>query len=249
MKWFSFGQVEPINSKAVERVQGSVVTWSDGADKFHFFVANPKDVIQRHHLMGEFYEREELAIITKHWRSDGTALDIGANVGNHTVYISRYLTARKIIVFEPNPPVATVLQINVLLNQCSNVDVQFLGTALGATDKLVRLVLPPKTRAGLDNLGGTSVADDPYGTVAMVTGDSLLTGEDVNFIKIDVEGLEMEVLDGLQSTISRRRPNIFIEVTKANESMLFQWMTTNGYEIIAQFSRYDKVVNYMLIPT
>jgi FkbM family methyltransferase len=247
MRWFPFRQTEPVNAKLAACLHGSVVTWSDG--EFRFFVANPNDVIQRHHLMGEFYEREELEIITSHWCSGGTVLDIGANVGNHTVFISKNLIAQKIFVFEPNLSVAAVLQINILLNQCSNVDVRFLGKALGATDKLVSLVLPPKTRAGFDNLGGTSVASDPKGSIPMVTGDSLLAGERVSFIKIDVEGLEMEVLIGLQKTISLGRPNIFIEVMEANANALFEWMTINGYKIVAQFSRYDKVVNYMLIPT
>jgi FkbM family methyltransferase len=249
MRWFSFGQTEPVNATSAACLHGSVATWSDGDRTLRFFVANPNDVIQRHHLMGEFYEKEELEIITSHWCPGGTVLDIGANVGNHTVFMSKYLSAKQIFVFEPNPPVAAVLQINILLNQCSNVDVRFLGKALGATDQRVSLVLPPRTRAGLENLGGTSVASDPKGSVAMVTGDSLLAGEHVNFIKIDVEGLEMEVLDGLQNTISLGRPNIFIEVMQANEDALFEWMTRNAYKIIAQYSRYDRIVNYMLIPT
>jgi Met-10+ like-protein len=51
---------------------------------------------------GVFYEREELEIIATHFKG-GTFVDIGANVGNHSIFAAKFLGASKVIAFEPNP--------------------------------------------------------------------------------------------------------------------------------------------------
>ncbi len=224
--------------------QGTVVRFKWENRQISFFVANPKDSIQRHHLSGEFYEQEELSIISKHWRADGAFVDIGANVGNHTVFVSKFLETPKLIVFEPNPPAVTILQLNLLLNQCDRVDRNFLGLALGSVEGLVNMVPDPVHH---DNLGGNSTMPDPQGEVVVVAGDTLLAHERVAFLKIDIEGMELDVLHGLRQTITRWRPNIFIEVRDKNVDTFNRWALEAGYRVVETFARYMNVKNYMLV--
>jgi FkbM family methyltransferase len=110
-------------------------------------------------------------------------------------------------VFEPNQTAISILKENLLLNQCNNVDTRFLGIALGAKKSRLR-----QSITDANNLGHTCYIEDASGDVQAVDGDALVLDEPVEFIKIDVEGMEIEILFGLQQTVRRWRPTIFIEV-------------------------------------
>jgi FkbM family methyltransferase len=110
------------------------------------------------HHKGAFYETEELNLIIQHYTHGGTFVDIGANIGNHAIYIARFTKSPKIIVFEPNPTAISILKTNLALNQCNNVDTRFLGTALGAEKGRLRQETPDA-----NNLGGTCYYEDKSG--------------------------------------------------------------------------------------
>ena len=71
----------------------------------------------------------------------------------------------------------------------------------------------------------------------VVPGDALLSGHRIDFLKIDVEGMEIDVLEGLKRTITEQRPRIFIEVDNSNVGKFFEWTTINNYYIAASSSR------------
>lgn len=227
----------------LHRYSGAVIEASVAGGDVRFFVMNPKDAIQQYHYRGRFYESEEIDIIRAHWRNDGPFVDVGANVGNHTIFVSKFLDAPQIIVFEPNPVAIAILRINLALNQCLNVDTQYLGIALGSTDIRQRL-----REQHPDNLGGVNLVTDPDGDVHTVPGDSLLASEPIAFVKIDVEGMEMEVLQGLERTISRWRPNLFIEVWVDKIETFSRWCDRYGYRITTRYERYAGLTNFMTVP-
>ncbi len=228
-----------------QAIAGTIVRTIAGGRDIRFFVYDREDAIQRHHLKGEFYEREELEIMTQFWRTDRAFVDIGANVGNHAIYASKVLHTPKVIVFECNPFAAELLRINLLLNDLNDrVDTRFLGVALGPGEGRVRVVEDPRG----NNLGGAGVADDEEGDIRMVAGDTLLAGESIGFIKIDVEGMEMEVLAGLQATIARWRPHMFIEVMDRNRDAFAAWVEASGYWFAGSAQRYEGLINYVVMP-
>jgi FkbM family methyltransferase len=228
----------------MSKISGTIVSHVIEGREVRFFVVNPLDAIQLHHLEGQFYEQEELDMMSPFLRADRAFIDIGSNVGNHAIYISMFRRASKVIAFEPNPTAIEILRINLLLNPSANVDTRFLGVALGASDGVVRVVEDPRP----NNLGGAGVAIDPSGGVTLVAADSLLTSESVGFIKLDVEGLELQVLEGLGDTIRRWRPNMFIEVMQANTDAFLAWVSGAAYQVAATIQRYEGVVNYLLVP-
>jgi FkbM family methyltransferase len=226
------------------KIEGTIVHGVVDGQAVSFFVIDPFDAIQKHHLEGEFYEREELDMISMFMRSDRTFIDIGANVGNHAVFVSKFFSAPKIIVFEPNPVAIDVLRINLLLNRCDTVDTRYLGVALGASEDRVRIV--PDARG--NNLGGAGVEIDDGGDTLLVAADDLLLNEPVGFIKMDVEGMELATLAGLDKTIQRWRPNMFIEVMEANTEAFMSWAAASRYHVAGTIQRYAGVVNYVLLP-
>lgn len=215
----------------------------DGKPVF-FTLTNTKDVIQKEHLAGRFYETEELEIIRAHCPKNAVFVDIGANIGNHALFALKMLGVKQVIPFEPNPVAIAVLTSNLGLNgELARCDLSHLG--LGLSDKpqdgLAIEVDKPNKNLG----GGRLVAG---GDLRVIAGDEALAKAKVDFIKIDVEGMEMQVLGGLTQTLERCRPVIFVEVDEANRADFLAWVEANHYDIAATFRRYPVNENFLLKP-
>ena len=212
-----------------------------------FAVRNPKDAIQSHHMRGRFYEPEELEIIRTAFAPGGTFLDIGANVGNHMLYTALFLHPQRVIVVEPNPLAYDNLIANVALNQVEHlVDFSWLGYGLGAAEAQGVPVVAEARNLG----GGTLLLTEAgaEGAIPVTTGDRVTEGSQIDFIKIDVEGMEMVVLAGLSQTIARDCPPIFVEVDNANRADFLAWVDASPYRVERSFRRYRVNDNFLLTP-
>lgn len=211
-----------------------------------FFIGNPTDHIQETHLQGALYEPEELSIIQKHYTPGTTFVDIGSNVGNHAIWAAKVLGAPRVIAFEPVLGQHTLLCANVAVNALSDaIDVHkiALSSSVGTT-YIARSFVVTKSS------GGARVSSMALGErVAMSTGDLQLVDTGPIFIKIDVEGHEMDVLAGLHNTIKRLRPKLFIEVDADNETRFDRWLQQNGYEKADTFKRHKANCNYLIAPS
>lgn len=213
----------------------------------HFFVANPRDTIQKIHATGTFYETEELDIIRR-WCPPGAVFcDIGSNVGNHSLYALKFLHVSRVILFEPNPEAIAILLANMglngLLDRC---DTTKLGFGLSDRDEGGKTI-----QASARNLGGGRIMDageDATGSISLRRGDDLLAGVTPDFVKIDVEGMEMSVLSGLSDVVARARPIFFVEVDNKNRDAFLQWVTDNNYAVRARFRRYRTNENFLIVP-
>ncbi|MEM7439168.1 MAG: FkbM family methyltransferase [Pseudomonadota bacterium] len=205
-----------------------------------FSVDQPKDLIQSHHLKGQFYEPDELMIMSRVFPIGGRLLDIGANIGNHSVFFGKIMKASYIKPIEVNPRVISLLRSNLIINGLEEVcDTSHLG--LGLYDEVKENV---SIKFWENNIGGGKIkmAD---GELNLVRGDDILT-EPADLVKIDVEGAEIKVLNGMASYIDAHRPNMFIEVDNENSDAFTAWVADNKYRVLETFSRYDVNVNYLI---
>ncbi len=207
----------------------------------HFTVVNARDEIQKHHLQGVFYEPEELAIIARHLPIGGSFCDIGANIGNHSLYVAKFLHAARIVMFEPNPAAIAILDSNIFLNGIHGAcDRQYLGIGLSDQAAAAASMRVPK-----QNLGGSRVVEGA-GNIRLETADTLLAGQRFDLIKIDVEGMELRVLAGMKRLVAETRPLIFIEVDQENQAGFEVWLREVDYRVIEQFQRYARNSNYLI---
>lgn len=221
-------------------VPGLVVESTFRGKTVRFFVRNIADIVQNAHLNGSFYELDHLAQIERHLTAGGVFLDIGANVGNHAIYASKFCDQREVILVEPNPQALRILQLNLVLN---GMESTASVLAVGLSDKKRRAEpLIPN-----NNLGGTRMIFKDDGPLRLVPGDELFQGRRIDFIKIDVEGQELNVLEGLEHTIQASRPPIFIEVDNENEAAFAAWRSAHDYEVAFEFPRYRNQ-NFILRP-
>lgn len=218
-----------------------VVKGSHRGRPVFFAVADPQDVIQRHHMSGHFYERPELAKIRAAYRPGGLFFDFGANVGNHSLFAALILKA-EVVPVEPNPVAAALLRANVLLNRVeSQVELQWLGVGVSDAAGSGMAVQAP-----VHNLGAGRLVEG--GELRLVVADDVVGDRPAAFIKIDTEGMELNVLRGLSKTIARDRPTIFVEVDDDNLEGFCDWIEINRYAILDRFKRYRRGENFLIVP-
>jgi FkbM family methyltransferase len=139
-----------------------------------------------------------------------TFVDIGANVGQHSLFMSAH--ADRILAFEPNPAAAGQLRANIQLNRIGNIEL--FEFALGATDTVAQLGSGFEGNSGSRSLMWSADKSKNI-SVEVRRGDEVLGQmniERVNLIKMDVEGYELEVFSGIRQVLRRDRPIILFEV-------------------------------------
>jgi FkbM family methyltransferase len=164
-------------------------------------------------MYGEWAQLE-LDVLLRFVGPGDTVVDVGANVGTHTTAFANAVgTGGRVIAFEPQPRVFELLERNVQANGYDNVSLYRF--ALGA-ERSVRYA-PPTDYAAHVNVGAVSLlsdAEESSHPVDVVTLDSFEL-DAVRLIKIDVEGMECDVLRGAVRTLRRCRPVVSVECNSA----------------------------------
>lgn len=165
------------------------------------------------------YSREELALIgdVLDTLADPVVLDVGANAGHHTLFLSRQ--SRKVYAFEPFPQVSAKIDAKLNANGVANVEVCRFG--LGAENTEASYFPPASTNTGT----GSFLSENAQSPTSPALRLQIRKGDDVvaengldklDFIKMDVEGFEVRALRGLSGTLAKFRPVVFVEWTQNN---------------------------------
>ncbi len=182
--------------------------------------------IARNH---NFYEEDllrYLAFISKTTKRRGKrlAVDVGANIGNHSIFMRAFLSEH-LIAIEPNPVVLTVLRKNLDRN-IDNYTIYACG--VGEREGVASIAIPDNAT---HNVGMAKLSFDEQGDeIRVKTLDSIIdkwqATQDESFcvsvIKIDVEGMELSVLKGAVKTIKKHKPHIFVEAATDEEYRLLK---------------------------
>lgn len=141
---------------------------------------------------------------------DGICLDIGANIGLTTSILSQIAPDGQVISFEPSPKNFEYLQENVKQNNLQNCQLNNMGigdsnTSLSFHENTQGSACHIVTKNHMCNQSTPSI------TIPIVSLDRFLQNKKVDFIKIDVEGFEQDVLLGMDDTIKQFNPTIYME--------------------------------------
>jgi FkbM family methyltransferase len=205
-------------------------TFLDNAVKLYIPYSHT-DLIQKTILLHRtFFENYLLLRIYKSIEPGSVIADIGANIGNHTVFFGLCCKAEKVISFEPLKVAYNILQRNVEINKLQNVDAH--NVAVGIQGDRLSL-----ERCTPTNLGGSQFISSDKGDYSVVSLDSLKL-EKLDFIKLDVEGSQSPVLIGAKETITSLRPKILVEVLQGEEEV-FEEFSNLGYSITEKIGKTD----------
>uniref|UniRef100_UPI00356B0112 FkbM family methyltransferase n=1 Tax=Marinobacter sp. TaxID=50741 RepID=UPI00356B0112 len=162
------------------------------------------------------YELDMLQAMRDVLDADDLVLDVGANIGNHTLYLAMVVGCC-VFAFEPNAQLANPLQESIAANKLDN-RVTLIAKGVGAA---------PGTGAFLDlkpdNLGAQSLTliegsdSSQHGALEVIPLDSLEFDRPVKAVKVDVEGMELDVLKGASKLLEKDRPELFIESQKVEQ--------------------------------
>jgi len=207
-----------------------------------FALTDPVDIIQKHHVYGQFFEIDELTTLREVIGTGKTIVEVGANIGNHLAFYAQHMQAKKIFPFEPNPDSISLLNRNIKANGLESViDTRGIGIGAGARHGTFSIVLPIE-----NNLGAARLSEDKTGELEVYPLDERLAGETVDFIKIDVEGMEFEVLAGAEKLIERNRPVMMIEVFRNKIPEFERWCAEHRYSVRTRFSCVN-AVNFLVV--
>lgn len=156
-----------------------------------------------------------------------TFVDVGANIGTYSLALSKKF--KTVLAFEPHPIVNKVLSLNKAINGFDNLNIQPYG--LSNTNTEAKLYEPTK------NAGGSSLehqgSDSSY-TVTIKhasTAINQLKNSKVSFIKIDVEGHELMVMQGLKELLIEDQPIVAFEANDLDRNkQLLEFMKGTGYD-------------------
>jgi FkbM family methyltransferase len=188
----------------------------------------------------EFYEIKTLEFLKLHFKEFHHAVDIGTNIGNHMLYYCSHLAAKQVICFEPNKMNRDTLQKNVSLN-CLEQTVTVYPFALGAengTGVQRDFTLGNTGMNRVDKLKDET--NIPADAVEIRSLDSFNL-QQINFVKIDVEGFEADVLKGASETLLRCKPVVMIEVFENSRQQIDEMMTNLGYNKLITLEEYNSI--------
>lgn len=130
----------------------------------------------------------------------GIVVDVGANIGTHTIAYAR--KADRVFAFEPFPPAYECLEHN--MKSLHNVEI--FKIALGSKKGKAKIACTN------ENYGMASISEEGE-EIEVNTLDSLFKSK-IDFIKIDAEGFEIEILEGGKNAIGKSKPVMYIEVNE-----------------------------------
>lgn len=182
----------------------------------------------------------ELLRLRRRYYGDGVvAIDCGANIGTHTVEWARAMYRwGEVYSFEAQEKIFYALAGNVVLNNCLNVAAKHC--AVGASNGFIMMAEPNYNRASsfgsfelvanakTEYIGQSIDYDNPTKKVSIISLDSLELAR-VDLVKIDVEGMEEDVLIGAQNLTTRHRPILSIEIIKSNKERIAGYLEALGY--------------------
>lgn len=163
-----------------------------------------------------FFLRDTFQQLQKSRGTDVCFCDIGANIGQHSLFMS--LHSGSVHAFEPFDQVRERLQHHIQLNQLHNIAVHPVG--LGRETHLQTFYAPTGSNQGVGSFieDSQDKGNEAIGELQIFNGDDYFEQQRIIqpvLMKIDVEGLEKEVLEGLHKTLARVRPVIAVEISYA----------------------------------
>jgi FkbM family methyltransferase len=196
------------------------------------------------------YEPKEVALMLhllelrrKHHGDGILAIDCGANLGMHTVEWAKYMTGWGVVVaFEAQERIYYALAGNIAINNCFNA--RAINAAVSNRSGWMKIPQPnylanasfgslELKRTDRTEFIGQSIdySEDKMANVPMVHLDSFSFPR-LDILKIDVEGMELEVIEGAANCISKHRPIMLVEALKTDPNALQARLESLGYSVL-----------------
>lgn len=229
----------------IQNVRGYSANFGNAifVDPFYFYV-HPNDTCVSDCLKtGVLFEKFLLSFVKQFIDPTKNILDIGANIGVHSVVYSNYVHSGKVYSFEPQKVVYEILESNLQINNCTNV----IPYNFGASDRDDTFYMNAHYDSK-DNQGAFRICSKEESTGITIQCKRIddIGIENVGYVKIDVEGHEYETLLGMQELLIRDKPVMLIEIHNSSptKASVFEFLQLIGYNEYMRLSHCDYVFKY-----
>lgn len=207
------------------------------------FLLNKNDrVVCRSLLQYGEYSEAEIVLLSRLLHPRDVVVEAGAHIGADTLPLAQRIgPAGKLYAFEPQRLLHQVLCANLAMNGITNVYAPW--AALGA--KLGLAMVPTLDYTTPHNFGAVSLIGGGDGDLVPVTAIDRLDLPSCSLIKIDVEGMELDVIRGAYKTISKFNPVLYVENNGFGGSFaLIQHLIVLGYRLFWHWPLMVTTYNY-----
>lgn len=205
------------------------------------------EFIQSHLYLFGSYELPTIKFIKNTVKPNMTILDIGGNVGLMTLLFSKFLgNTGQVHTFEPEPRNFADLLENININQFKNITLNQL--AVSDKDAKLKFYLSNSINAGTHSLVYNNDLSKEFLEVTAIKADDYIRQNNiakVDLIKIDVEGAELDVINGMDELLSRDTPILIVELISKHfkarglSSVLFKKMMYDKYKYLPHLINND----------
>ena len=240
IRWATISTIKENRARKKHKDNIFPISYND-EKQVKFYLPIKKEAIQQSIIVKkEFFEKINLDIVKKYLSKQSIILDIGANIGNHSMYFSLLDSDNKIYAFEPHNINYNILRKNIEINNLTNIKIY--NIAIG--DKEGSGILVEKDN---NNLCDTMVEYQAEGKVRFTSLDKFIQTvqlKKIDLIKIDVEGFEEYVIKGMVQLINKYDPIYWIEIWDEKKEVVFKLL--KKYNLIEiKNKQFNLVDNYL----
>lgn len=202
---------------------------------------------------GICFDQDIIDIVKKYFKRNTAFLDIGANYGQMSVVVSKFIETAgggKIYAFEAEPFVGEILKKNIEINKCGNIE-RVVGAVYNKAGEKVVFPEPDFKRFSSYGSYGITPEAKEGRTIETITIDSLNVSEPISFIKIDIQGSDLFALQGAIETIRKNKPAIIFEYEeqfqkefKTNFNDYVEFVRSINYRFVKTIAE----INYLILP-
>lgn len=182
------------------------------------FELDLREIIDASLYFASTFEQDVENLFKKYVHENNTVIDVGANIGYHTLHSAEYVgPGGKVVAIEPNQWAINRLKRNLELNPQIQERVQIIKVALSDRDELSQeMSFQASYKLSGNNAAVSEIVD--VRSLDSICADQDLIG--INLIKIDVDGFEIKVLKGSLDLLARDHPTLIVEFTPSVFSQL-----------------------------
>ena len=213
-----------------------------------FNISMNKSSISKSLVFQNDYEFNETSIVKQLIKPGSNVIDIGANFGWYSVLFSQLVgVSGKVFSFEPIPETYEELNSNVKLNSCKNI--KTFNFALGNEERSVNFGVPEFD--GSSGCVSQFIKCKKQVQISMRKLDEIIEEQNItniDFIKADIEGGELNMLLGSEKILNKFKPDIMIEIVDMHCDRfgyapidIYQYLLSKGYNGLFIGNEYTKV--------
>jgi FkbM family methyltransferase len=201
------------------------------------------DSLYKRLLAADAYESHFVQLVQLILMDNDHVIDLGANVGLHTIAMAKTVNKGSVIAFEPLSLIFPLLQLSLIENKIHNVQAYKLAVS-DATGCVLEMESIP---FNLDsyNVGRSRISSSGIGDVVLSVCLDDIDLPKIAFIKIDIQGYEHIALRGMKELLYRDRPLLFIEIEEyylekagTSSKLLIEYLFSLGYVLYRIKSKY-----------